>query len=130
MFPPPRATRYGGRVKGTPNKITRDVRSALRDLAEGNAGEVQDWLDRVAETDPAEAIKLWLALLRYCIPTLSATAIADVTPPKRVNDQLAKLSDEELLAIIHGAQAPTQRALTRHLPNSDPNEPTDEELLR
>ena len=68
-----------GRPPGSPNKITRDIRAALRDLAEGNSHRVQEWLDRVAETDPAEALRLWLALLRYVTPTLQAAAIADMT---------------------------------------------------
>jgi len=126
FLPRQRQVKTGGRTKGTPNKVTRDIRAALRDLAEGNADRVQEWLDRVAETDPAEAIKLWLALLRYCVPTLSAAAIADVTPTNRVKDQLAELSEQELLAIIHGSQVP----LAPTLPTSDPDDPTDEELLR
>lgn len=107
----------GGRQKGTPNKVTRSIREALRDLAEGNADRVQAWLDRVAETDAAEAIRLWLALLRFVTPTLQAAAIADITP-KRSREQLAELSEQELLAIVHGAP-------TLALPNPD-----DEELLR
>lgn len=115
----------GGRLKGTPNKVTRDIRAALRDLAEGNAGRVQDWLDRVAADDPAEAVRLWLALLRFVTPTLQAAAIADITP-KRKDDQIAMLSEDELLAIIHEAQAPSSGEALPAL-SSDPD---DEELLR
>lgn len=89
-----------GRPPGSPNKITRDIRAALRDLAEGNADRVQSWLDSVAEKDPAEAMRLWLGLLRYVTPTLQAAAIADVTPSKPVRQQLAAMSDEELLECI------------------------------
>src|SRR6267378_6022189 len=59
-----------GRPPGAVNKITRDIRAALRDLAEGNADRVKSWLDSAAETDPAEALRLWLALLRFVTPTL------------------------------------------------------------
>lgn len=88
-----------GRPPGSPNKITRDIRAALRDLAEGNSHRVQEWLDRVAETDPAEALRLWLALLRYVTPTLQAAAIADMTP-KSTRAQLTSMSDEELMEVI------------------------------
>jgi len=95
-----------GRPPGSPNKITRDIRAALRDLAEGNADRVQSWLDSVAEEDPAEALRLWLGLLRYVTPTLQAAAIADVTPSKPVRQQLAAMSDEELLeCIVHSPEA-------------------------
>lgn len=89
-----------GRPPGAPNKITRDIRAALRDLAEGNADRVQSWLDAVAERDPAEALRLWLSLLRYVTPTLQAAAIADLTPSKAVSQQLTAMSEEELLACI------------------------------
>jgi hypothetical protein len=89
-----------GRPPGAPNKVTRDIRAALRDLAEGNADRVQSWLDSVAEKDPAEALRLWLGLLRYVTPTLAATAVADLTPAKEVSQQLTAMSDEELMEYI------------------------------
>jgi hypothetical protein len=118
-----------GRPPGAPNKITRDIRAALRDLAEGNADRVQSWLDAVAEKDPAEALRLWLGLLRYVTPTLQAAAIADLTPSKAVSQQLTAMSEEELLTCI--VQSPeaaelvnegvkTKDELLRRLVNSSP----------
>jgi hypothetical protein len=134
----------GGRAKGTPNRVTADVRAALRDLAEGNAGRVQEWLDRVAEENPAEALRLYLGLCRYVVPVLSAAAIADITP-KSPHEQLTKLSSEELMSIV--LNSPEAAKLVVHsgvrtkselirrvagapaaaLPKPDP---TDEELLK
>jgi hypothetical protein len=71
-------------------------------LAEGNADRVQSWLDSVAETDPAEALRLWLALLRYVTPTLAAAAIADITP-NSTSGQVAQMSDDELMRIVLGS---------------------------
>jgi hypothetical protein len=65
----------------------------------------------VAEKDPAEALKLSLALLRFVTPTLQAAAIADVTPPKHPREQLAKLSDEDLIQVI--VQSSEAAALVR-----------------
>lgn len=116
----------GGRQKGTPNHVTRDIRASLRDLAEGNAHRVQTWLDRVAEDDPAEATRLWLSLVRFVTPTLAAAAISDITP-KSINHQMATMSDAELLAIIHNTPMPSQRESTPILAEPD----TDgQELLR
>jgi hypothetical protein len=141
---PAKRVKTGGRAKGTPNRITADVRSALRDLAENNASRVQTWLDAVAEENPAEALRLYLALARFVVPVLSAAAIADITP-KSPREQLARLSSDELMAIIvnspeaarlvvHGGVR-TRRDLIRRvagapapaLPQADP---TDEELLK
>ncbi len=126
-----RQSKTGGRQKGTPNRITADIRVALRDLAERNADRVQEWLDRVAEEEPADAMRLWLALLRFVTPTLAAAAIADVTPPKRAGERLAMLTDADLLDAIIGSSAvaahPTHRLAAPAVPTPDPD---DEELLR
>ena len=99
-IPPSGRRKPRGRPPGAPNKVTRDIRAALRDLAEGNADRVQSWLDAVAEKDPAEALRLYLGLLRYVTPTLQAAAIADLTPSKAVSQQLTAMSDEELMECI------------------------------
>jgi hypothetical protein len=103
-------SKTGGRQRGTPNRVTTDIRQALRDLAEGNANRVQGWLDSVAENDPAEALRLWLALLRFVTPTLQASAIADLTP-KSAKLQLAAMTDEDLMEVI--VQSPEAKALVR-----------------
>ena len=96
----PKRQKTGGRQMGTPNRVTADIRQALRDLAEGNADRVQEWLDRVAETDPGEALRLWLALLRFVTPTLQAATIADVTRSTSKQAQLSAMTDQELTAAL------------------------------
>lgn len=96
----PKRPKHGGRQKGTPNRITVDLRRALRDLADSNASRVQEWLDRVAEADPAEAIRLWLALLRFVTPTLQAAAIAEISRQAPPAQRLAGLTDDELVTMI------------------------------
>lgn len=120
---PPAKSR--GRPLGAPNKITRDIRAALRDLAEGNSDRVQSWLDSVAIKDPAEALRLWLALLRYVTPTLQAAAVADITP-KSTREALYRLTNAELLEMIASEPVRAKPALpapVRALPERD-------ELLR
>jgi len=126
-----RRQKTGGRQKGTPNRITLDLRQALRDLADANANRVQEWLDRVAESDPAEAMRLWLALLRFVTPTLQAAAIADMTRQAEPRHRLAELTDGELMAIIlqeHPCIAENQSAPAQPKP-VDPTAPEDQ-LLR
>jgi hypothetical protein len=87
-----------GRPPGAPNERTRDIRAALRDLAENNHAKVQGWLDSVAATDPAEALRLYLALLRYVTPTLAAVAGPPISlMPRAVRD----LSYDELVSILY-----------------------------
>jgi hypothetical protein len=120
-----------GRPKGAINKITRDIRAVIRDLAEGNAHRVQEWFDRVAETDPAEAARLWLVLLRFVTPTLQAAAIADLTPPHSMKDmqkRLCEFTDDQLMQIIANnreGKAVLRQRESVPLPGTD-----DEDLLR
>lgn len=51
------------------------VRKALMYLAKGNVHRAQAWLDRVAQTDPARAIDLWLKMLKFTVPELRAVAV-------------------------------------------------------
>jgi DNA-directed RNA polymerase subunit F len=145
----------GGRRKGTLNVVTRDVRAALRDLAEANAPRVQEWLDQTAKIDPAEATRLWLALIRFVTPTLAAAAVADITP-KLAKDRVLEMTDEELMQeIINSHEAaelvkqgvrteeelllgliggprPRANSLARQaeMPESQVSVPEDEDLLR
>jgi len=63
----------GGRSKGTPNKVTADVREAVARIAEANVEKLQTWLDAVAEKDPARALDLFVRLLEYHVPKLART---------------------------------------------------------
>jgi hypothetical protein len=89
----------------------------------------------VAETDPAEAARLWLALLRFVTPTLQAAAIADLTPPKSTRDvqmRLTQMTDEELMQMT--SNSPQGNAVLRQreaAPTPDPLiTADDEDLLR
>jgi len=122
----PKGLKTGGRVKGTPNRVTTGVREALCELAQNNVGSVQEWLERVAVDNPAEAVRLFLMLARFVVPTLQAVALADITP-KLMGHRLAAMSDQELLAIIQSESTPLRRISAPARPKPDPD---DEELLR
>ena len=62
-----------GRPKGSQNKVTKKIKDAVAELAEANVGRVQEWLDEVAENDPAKAIDLLTKLLEYTVPKRART---------------------------------------------------------
>jgi hypothetical protein len=70
----------GGRKKGTPNRVTVDVRAAFAELAVRNFDRIQNWLDQVAHDSPAKAIELFIQLAEFAVPKLKAAAI-DVRSP-------------------------------------------------
>ena len=53
----------GGRIKGTPNKFTADLKAAILGAFEAKGG--QKYLERVAETDP----RTFCSLLAKILPT-------------------------------------------------------------
>lgn len=62
-----------GRPKGVPNKATMQAREAIGRFVDGNAHRLQQWLDRVAETDPERAFALFQSVIEYHVPKLART---------------------------------------------------------
>jgi hypothetical protein len=58
--------KYGGRRKGVPNKVTREVKNKLVELIDGTISELS-----TANLTVANKIKLLEIALNYCIPKLS-----------------------------------------------------------
>lgn len=64
-----------GRPKGSPNKSTKEIRDAFQCFVEDNTDKMQEWLERVAEKNPAKALELLGGLSEYILPKLSRTEI-------------------------------------------------------
>ena len=80
----------------TIKKITQNqIRAAFSDLAHGNVAKVQGWLDRVAETNPALAVQLFLQIAEFSLPKLKAVSV-DVNTPGDVRS----LSIADLQSIV------------------------------
>lgn len=74
-----------GRGKGNLNKTTKEIKEAYLQLISGNLDSIQEWLDRVAVTDPAKAMELLLKLSPFVIPKLT-----EETNPAPINIMLPK----------------------------------------
>lgn len=68
--------KFGGRVKGTPNKATKQFRDTVTALLDKNAANVDLWLQQVADgigdtkPDPGKALDLMAKLAEYAAPKL------------------------------------------------------------
>jgi hypothetical protein len=60
-----------GRPKGSPNKITEEIREAFQLVLEKRLPDLERLLMQVAHDDPAKAIELMLKLSNRFLPELS-----------------------------------------------------------
>ena len=73
----------GGRIVGTPNKVTAQAREAIAMFVDGNAYRLAQWLDEVAngipeadiKPNPAKAFELFQSVVEYHVPKLARTEI-------------------------------------------------------
>lgn len=89
MFKKGQSGNPAGRPVGVKNKTSENIRKILLDFTSDNQFQLQEWLLKTAETDPARAYELWLKTLNYILPKLSETEISSlgekiniVLPPK------------------------------------------------
>ena len=67
-------TKTGGRQKGTPNKLTKELRALLKDLIHAELEQMPYHLDKL---DAKERLELLIKLMPYAVPkveTVKATA--------------------------------------------------------
>lgn len=84
----------GGRAPGTPNKATLEARQAIALFVDSNAHRLTEWLDRVAEENPAKAFELFQSVVEYHVPKLARTEhVGDGGGPLRI---VATNADESI----------------------------------
>ena len=64
----------GGRTKGTPNKITNEVKGRLESLIDGLVSSLD-----INDLNPNQRIKLLQIALQYTLPRLQATVVKNET---------------------------------------------------
>lgn len=60
-----------GKVKGTPNRINKEVRSKFLTLIQNNMDNMQEWLDIMSIQDPEKAATFVVKLLPFFLPKLT-----------------------------------------------------------
>jgi hypothetical protein len=63
--------KYGGRQKGTPNRITKELRSLLKDVMYDEIGALQECLDAL---NPKERVELLIKLMPYALPKVTSVS--------------------------------------------------------
>jgi hypothetical protein len=86
----------GGRLAGTPNKITNDLRMKINTIVEKNIDEIESDL---AALDPKDRLQIIEKLLAYCLPKLQSTEMQftdDLKDEKNYDADLSALTNDEL----------------------------------
>ena len=82
--------KYGGRVAGTPNKVTLVNRELITKLAEGMVDQV---IKDIAELNPEERVKVFIKLCEFNIPKPQTISLGlDAEVKKTIEDKLMQLS--------------------------------------
>jgi hypothetical protein len=63
--------KYGGRQKGTPNRITKELRSVLKDVMYDEIGALQERLETL---NPKERVELLIKLMPYALPKVTSVS--------------------------------------------------------
>lgn len=66
---------YNGRPKGSPNKITEEIREAYAMVLQNRLPDLERWILQVSHEDPAKAADLLMKLSERFLPMLARTEI-------------------------------------------------------
>ena len=63
--------KYGGRQKGTPNRMTKELRSVLKDVL---YEEIEALQERLGAVKPKERVELLIKLMPYALPKVPSVS--------------------------------------------------------
>lgn len=88
----------GGRVKGTPNKVTTEIKEAYSKLLQNNLTTLQDDLNAL---EPKDRIKAIIDITKFLLPTLRASdvSVKELPIPEHL-DYLLNASDKEITKVV------------------------------
>jgi len=81
--------------KGDINTVTRDIKTAYKNLIEMNLENMTIWLQKIADEDPAKAIHVISELSEYVIPKLARTEIKGDIGINRLNLELPPVDNAD-----------------------------------
>ena len=66
--------KYGGREKGTPNKLTKEIREILNDIIHKELEKVEENLHTL---EPKQRIEILIKLMPYVLPKVESISESD-----------------------------------------------------
>lgn len=74
--------KFGGRSKGTPNKLTKETRDLLSEIVNNEIKNIPTYLEQIER--PEHKLKLIAELMPYCIPKLQSINIEQEKDPAEI----------------------------------------------
>lgn len=65
------AIKHGGRKKGTPNRLTKEVRAVLKEVVFDEISQIHHHFEKL---DPKERVELLIKLLPYVCPKIQTAS--------------------------------------------------------
>lgn len=89
------SAKTGGRVAGTPNKVSKAAKEVLAGFIEGEAQNFQDAMKYIYENDKPLYAALYIKMLPYVLPKLNSVDVTSSNKTKvSIEDQLRMMSEE------------------------------------
>ena len=63
--------KFGGRTKGTPNLLTKELRTLLKDILYDELDKTQEYLEQI---EPKERLEIIIKLMPYVFPKVQNTS--------------------------------------------------------
>jgi len=60
-----------GRPKGVQNEVANEIKLAFAQLLQNNVPQLEEWIARVGERDPAKALEIYTKISERFVPQLS-----------------------------------------------------------
>ena len=83
--------KFGGRAKGTPNKITSERRKELDLFLENNFEEFENRMKAIE--NPADYCRLYIQLLNFVLPKISSVTIKDEPHRETLAEELDRIAE-------------------------------------
>ena len=69
--------KYGGRKKGTPNKLTKELREVLKNILYSELERIEDLLETL---EPKQRIELLIKLMPFIFPKITSVHFKEDEP--------------------------------------------------
>ena len=84
--------RIGGRAKGTPNKVTKEMRELISKFLDGHW---DDFVDMYENADVDKKLDIYMGLMPYATPKMASVEYHEESKPKTFKDELDEISGEK-----------------------------------